>query len=530
MTGRPGGSAFLRGPATALAGGLLLYLAFPPRTFWWAAPIGVALFFLSLRDEHGDPVGPGRGFAHGVLTGLGLYVPLLPWIGEFVGTLPWLALAAACSLFTGLTGLLAALLPNRGGAAASGLRAIGLATLWSLGEAILSVWPFGGFPWGRLAFSQPDGPLVWLAALGGAPLASFGVAVTAAGLAVVVDSWPRRSGPRPRPSRTSMVGAAIALVPIAVAIPAASVGTGDEGPHIRIAAIQGDVDAAGWEFGNDVSRVLRNHVAETERLAASVEAGETDRPDVVLWPENASDLDALHNPVARDLVSRAARAIRVPIVLGTVVRNPDGRITNTVLVWDPVLGPGERHDKKFIQPFGEYMPMPGLFRLFSDHVDAAGNFSAGDGTGVVHAAGVAVGVATCYEVVFDAAFRDAVAGGARILTTPTNNATFGWTEMTWQQLAMSRVRAVEHDRAVVTAATSGVSAIIAPDGRILQHTSLFTHGHLVASLPLHTTTTPADRVGRMPEVVLCAWALAAAGFAIGDRLRHRNRHAAARKD
>jgi apolipoprotein N-acyltransferase len=117
-----------------------------------------------------------------------------------------------------------------------------------------------------------------------------------------------------------------------------------------------------------------------------------------------------------------------------------------------------------------------------------------------------VAIATCYEVAFDGVVRDAVRAGGTLLTVPTNNATFGFTEMTYQQLAMSRVRAVEHSRAVLVAATSGVSAVIGPDGTVRQQTRLFTPDALVAAVPLRTTTTLATSAGAAIE-----WALVVIG-------------------
>ena len=86
-----------------------------------------------------------------------------------------------------------------------------------------------------------------------------------------------------------------------------------------------------------------------------------------------------------------------------------------------------------------------------------------------------------------------------MLTTPTNNATFGFTDMTYQQLAMSRFRAMELDRAVVVAATSGVSAIVAPDGTVRQETGIFTQDQLVDTVPLKEGLTPAVNWGRRME-------------------------------
>ncbi|WP_238072160.1 apolipoprotein N-acyltransferase, partial [Rhodococcus zopfii] len=288
-----------------------------------------------------------------------------------------------------------------------------------------------------------------------------------------------------------------------------------------VAAIQGSVPRLGLDFNAQRKAVLDNHVARTLELAADVSAGTAPRPDVVIWPENASDIDPLRNTDAAADITAAAAAIGAPIAVGAVLVNGDGTTTNSVIVWGAETGPGERHDKKIIQPFGEYLPYRSFFRLFSEYADRAGHFVPGHGDGVVRAAGIPIGVATCYEVAFDRAFRQAVDAGAQLLAVPTNNATFGDTEMTYQQLAMSRMRAVEHGRAVVVAATSGVSAIVAADGSVLEQTPLFEPAALVAQVPLRTATTLASRLGPIPELVLCVGAVAAAGAAL---VRARRNH------
>ena len=121
---------------------------------------------------------------------------------------------------------------------------------------------------------------------------------------------------------------------------------------------------------------------------------------------------------------------------------------------------------------------------------------------LVSAAGVDLGVAICFEVAFDSAVRTPVAGGAQVLTVPTNNATFGYSPMTYQQLAMSRVRAVEHNVPVLVAATSGVSAVIAKDGTIEQRTEIFEAATLLADLPLGDAGTLATQVGAHVEIAL----------------------------
>src|SRR5699024_2604384 len=149
-------------------------------------------------DGDGAPARPSRrspslwgAFGYGCLTGLGFLVPLLPWVGIYVGAVPWLALAAVEALFVGLFGLAVAVL-FRWPAVPPWLRPFAVAACWSATEWLRSSVPFGGFPWGRLAFGQPEGPLLPLASLGGAPLLSFAVALVGAGLGALVLLAARR--------------------------------------------------------------------------------------------------------------------------------------------------------------------------------------------------------------------------------------------------------------------------------------------------------------------------------------------------
>lgn len=497
----------LRNRVLAVVAGLVLFAGFPPRPLWFLAPVGIAIAVGVLAD--------GRslrgGFGYGVLIGLGFFVPLLPWIGVYVGPMPWLALAAVCALYVGLFGLLVRVVVRLP------LAPLWIAAVWSLTEWFRSSFPFGGFPWGRLAFGQSDGIFLPLASLGGAPLVSFAVALCGAGLAYLVRAilvWQRKA--IAVAVLATVVGPTVGL---AVLPTLPGMDSGDR--TITIAAIQGSVPRLGLDFNAQRRAVLDNHVRRTEELARDVEAGKSARPDVVIWPENSSDIDPLRNRDAYDEITQASEAIGAPILVGAVLVNGDRTTTNSVIVWNGADGPGERHDKKIIQPFGEYLPWRSFFRLFSSYADRAGYFVAGHGNGVVTAADVPIGVATCYEVAFDRAFEESVRNGAQLLAVPTNNATFGDTEMTYQQLAMSRVRAVEHGRALAVAATSGVSAIIAPDGAVVSQSDLFVPEALLAEVPLRTGTTLATRLGSLPEIALGAVAAGSVLVAFVRRRRER---------
>ncbi|WP_415974912.1 apolipoprotein N-acyltransferase [Rhodococcus sp. 077-4] len=493
----------------SVAGGALIFGSFPPRTLWFLAPLGIALLALVLTGFGGRRSVPLKaGFGYGFAAGLGFFVPLLPWIGVYVGPMPWLALAAAESVFVGLFGVLGVL------AARSSWWPLAMALAWSLTEWLRSSVPFGGFPWGRLAFGQPEGWLLPLASIGGAPLLSFGVALTGTGTAALLVTVGRRDGMRSYlgPVAATTVASIVALA----LLPTLHTDDTPEGNErtVTVAAVQGSVPRLGLDFNAQRRAVLDNHVRETMALAADVEAGRQPAPDLVVWPENASDIDPLRNSDAATLITQASVAVGAPILVGTVLVNADGTNTNSVIAWNGTNGPGERHDKKIIQPFGEYLPFRSFFRLFSEYADRAGYFVPGTGNGVVRTAGIAAGIATCYEVAFDRALEESVRAGAEFIAIPTNNATFGDTEMTYQQLAMSRVRAVEHGRTVVVAATSGVSAIVSPSGDVLQQTPLFTADVLVSRVVLRQSQTVATRLGSGSELVLCLAAVVALGAAL----------------
>lgn len=542
LPGRVGAAALARLPAVwagvrprlarlgcALAGGALLFTSFPSLNWWWAAVVAFALLAWVIKHPATTPAG---GLGYGFLFGLAFYLPLLPWISTLVGAVPWAVLAITCALFPALFGLFAVVVRDLPG------WPVGFALVWTAQEWLKSTLPFGGFPWGVVAFGQAQGPFLPLVQLGGAALLSTGIVLigasaTAIGLEIV--KWWRagssRRGAGDEPATADAAAPAVVLPGVCICLVLfASViiwpqvrhaGTGSGGePTVTVAAVQGNVPRLGLDFNAQRRAVLDNHVHETLRLAEDVRSGRAPQPQFVIWPEDSSDVDPLANVDAALEISQAATAIGAPILIGTVSELPGSppdnpEYTNTMIVWDPSTGPAERHDKEIVQPFGEYLPMPWLFKHLSGYANRAGNMVPRPGRDVVHIAGVPVGVATCWEVIFDRVPRKAVLNGAQLLAVPTNNATFNQT-MSEQQLGFAKVRAVEHDRYVVVAGTTGISAVIAPDGVELVRTDFFQPGYLDIQVRLKTKLTPATRWGPLLRWVL----VAAAGGAILAGIRH----------
>ncbi|MBZ8177762.1 apolipoprotein N-acyltransferase [Corynebacterium poyangense] len=464
------------------ASGLGYYASFEPLGWWPAGILSIIFLILGLSPWNSptrlsSTVSARWGMVLGFTQSLVAFLFLLPWVGEFVGKTPYLALVFALSLYGILLGGVGALiLKQRWGLT-------GFVLFFVSVEYFRSSWPFGGFSWVRLAWGQIDGPFASLARWGGPALVTAATVGCAASLLALV--WH---------SKRTMSVLSLSVIALATILAHSQVNNPDNTVGFRtVAAIQGNVPRMGLDFNAQRRAVLTNHVRESEKVTEPV--------DFMIWPENSVDVNPLRDPQSAQLVEEALQHSGVPILIGTITEDEVGD-RNTMLVMDPKAGPQDFHYKKYLQPFGEYMPMRNLLRHVSKYVDLAGNFQPGTGDGVVTIAGIKLGIATCYEVAFDNAGRDAVLHGAQLLSTPTNNATFGFTNMTYQQLAMSRMRALELDRAVVVSATSGVSAMVQPDGTVSQSTRIFEANHLVAELPLRDNLTFAARYGVIVQLLM----------------------------
>jgi apolipoprotein N-acyltransferase len=501
--------------ALSLAGGVFLLLAFPPYDLFPLAPLSVAVLALITHRRR-----PRTAAGLGALYGLVFFVPILSWTNLHTGNLPWLLLSGLEAAFLALLAAAAAYVsPLADRRRWSWPLLTGL--LWVLQEALRDHTPFGGFPWARLAFSQGDSPLLGLAALGGAPLVTFAVALTGGLLAAAAAAFlPTRArgpgSPTGQPSWRAggaYLGGALLVTLSGFAVPApAPAADGAGGERAVVAIVQGNVPRLGLDFNAQRRAVLDNHARATVALAERVATGDEPRPDLVVWPENSSDIDPLRNGDAADVITRAARAIDAPILVGAVLRGPgEGEVRNAGLLWRPDTGPDEdqTYVKRHPVPFAEYVPLRRIARMVSSEVDRVrADFVAGTEPGVLDVGPVVVGDVICFEVAYDEIVRDTVIGGAQILAVQTNNATFNEAEAR-QQLAMVRLRAVEHGREALMASTVGVSAFVRTDGTVVDASGFNVPAVAVREMRLGTTRTLATSLGYWPELGLVALAVAA---------------------
>jgi apolipoprotein N-acyltransferase len=283
-----------------------------------------------------------------------------------------------------------------------------------------------------------------------------------------------------------------------------------------VAAVQGDVPHARSLPGLlRASTVTENHAAATRALAAQVASGARPAPDMVIWPENSTDLDPTEYPAIYATIATAVAAIDRPVLVGAVLQNP---LRNTGQLWLPRRGPVEVYAKRQLVPFGEYIPFRSLLAHVTSLVNLQPvNFTPGHRAVVFRQGAIRLGDVICYEIGFDGLVRSEVTAGANLLAVQSNDATFevdGQSGESAQQVAMARIQAITSDRAIVYASTTGESAIIAPDGTVLARTGLWQRAVLDRRVPLRSGLTLADRLAGWPEAVLTALTILALVWAV----------------
>ncbi|MDS1268970.1 apolipoprotein N-acyltransferase [Lipingzhangella sp. LS1_29] len=500
----PAGTTLLRAGAAA-GSGLAQLLALPPYGLWYLAPLSATLLLLAVRG-----VRPRRAAWLGALAGAALMVPLIRWQAVF-GFDVWLLIAAAETAYfipmaVGIA--LAARLPGW---------IVWTSALWVAQELVRARWPLGGFPWGKLAFSQPDTPFTGYAAVGSSALVTFAVAATGALIAAaLLRLWRQR-----RPDLPTVILMVVVAGIVAGGTLTPRLGSVEADRTVTAGIVQGNVPGVGeMDITGERREVLNNHVAATHELADAVAAGAHEQPDMVILPENASDIDPYRDADAQDAIQGAADAVDAPLLIGvTEVVGEQQREVQSV-VWEPEEGPGETYVKRYLVPFGEYIPYRDFFTTFVSRLDQVGmDAIPGTDPGALDLGETRVATAICFDVAFDAPVRQAVAEGGEVLVVPTNNANYNFTGQSEQQLAITQLRAVEHGRAALVSSTSGISAVVEPDGSLSYVSAEAQRDIHVANVPAMQGHTPATSLGAIPE-----WAITLVGvgaLAVGYVLQRR---------
>ncbi|MDU0345865.1 apolipoprotein N-acyltransferase [Microbacterium sp. KSW2-29] len=493
----------------SVVAGLLLVTAYPALAWWPMAFPAVALALVTLI---------GRRFWSAVLVGflfgVAFFSVNLLFTARYLGPIPWAALFVLEALLTAAFAVPIALAYRWMPRAAPGVLGrtlvlpVLVAGLWVLREQIVGSWPYGGFPWGRIGVSQVNGPFAEVASwVGMSGLSFLIVLVCAMGIELV----------RRRRFRRGIVVLPVAALLIVLLLlpqfPTSAAGS------LRVGAVQGNGPAGYFD------QRARNAVLNAQLAASAPLFGE--RMDVLLWPEGGVDSDPTANGATSAVLEELSRRVEAPLLISAVTER-GSELFNSALLWTADGQTGATYDKRHPVPFGEYVPDRAFWEPFApDLIGLIGReYTPGEATPLIDLNGVGVGLAICFDVIYDDVVWDGADAGAQVYMFQTNNADFRGTDENLQQLAFAQMRAIETGRSVVNLSTVGTSQVIAPDGSTLDSLPIDTAGAMLTEVPLRTGLTPAVVIGPAVKIVLGWGSLAgliAAGIAALARSRARKK-------
>jgi len=445
--------------------GFLLWTAFPKANLGFIAWVALAplIFYLTRVSRI------RWAFLGGWLAGFIQFLGLLYWIPQVLshyGGLPALgswglfaALAAFLGCYPAAVCALTRFCMNRGGDRFLFL----FPPAWIALEYLRGVFPLGGFPWLMIGYSQTDFPaLIQFADVAGV----YGVSILLAWVNVAlswtvagIESGWRRFVPL-------MTGAAATAAVLAYGFFALDHWDLLQPQH-RAALLQGNLSID--EHEDDLLRKYGvGYVEMAEQLAGK-------NVDLLVLPESPSPVFYQHDAGYRELMKSLARRFPMGMVFNNVsfreIAGAPAYFNSAFFLDRNGLELGI-YEKIHLVPFGEYVPLKEIF-FFSETISKdVGDFHAGTDRVTISMGGHLINVIICFEAVFPDLSREFVRRGSELIVNLTNDAWYGDTSAPYQHLAMARWRAIESRRYLLRAANSGISAVIAPSGRVTVHTGL----------------------------------------------------------
>ncbi|MBN8424383.1 apolipoprotein N-acyltransferase [Microbacterium esteraromaticum] len=477
-------------PAAAVAG-VTLDLATPDVGWWPFAFVSVALALATLV---------GRSIAGALVVGLifgaSFYTLHLSWVGHFLGPLPRIALSGLETLLFAV-GAVPIMLAFRWtsryplkGPVQTLVVPLLVAGLWTTRELMMGSWPYSGFPWVRLGMTQVNGPFPEVASWIGVTGLSFLVAIVSAS----VLQWLRNGGVSFLRGLlpAGIVAGALLVTP---QFPTTDAGT------LTVGWVQGN-GPSGYFDAKQPGDVLAAHSAATATLI-------NQDMDLLVWPEGAVDSDPFRDRATAAELDRIVELVGAPLLANAATTRGDDTF-NTTMLWTAERAERQLHDKMNPVPFGEYVPDRWLYeRIAPDLVGLIQReYTPGSNAPLVRVGDVPVGLAICFDVIFDDVIRSGAQAGAQLYVFQTNNADFRDTDENLQQLAFARMRAIETGRAVINVSTVGTSQVISPTGDTVDAINVDTAAAKVTTVPLRTRLTAGVVIGPWLSSLITITALA----------------------
>ena len=443
----------------ALIYGFLAQLAYAPVDIWIFFPIALALI---IKRTHKKSF-KARSI-DGFLFSLGFTLPVLHWSSTYVGIWPWLILGIGQALliapFTWVT--------NQ----RNWIILFTVPSIWVMLEWVRSHYPFGGFGWGRAGFVAVDTPFSQVIALGGIPLASFAVVFIGVLIHLSILKMKIRFAPL------------LLIIFANIFIPNHSIVSEN---FLRVAAVQGSVPDLGLDFNSQREAVLKNHIELTRNWNSQANRPSNFEPDLFVWPENASDVDPL--TTAKLQISNLVTYLEKPLIVGGV-GNTNNAPTNLSILWEPKLGPNNIYIKRHLAPFGEVMPLRSIAEFVSPLAKNVTDFHAGKTFKIFNVGDARISPIICFEILDDNLIREGFRE-SNLIVAQTNNATFGKSSESDQQLKITRARAIESGLSIIAVSTVGNTALIDPTGKIVDILPKYAAGILYGEVNLTNSNTSA---------------------------------------
>ena len=456
----------------AFTAGITLAGAYAPLNWWFLLPISIAIFLYAVTKTRFP-------FLTAFTFGSVFNFLTLQWSGTYVGLLPVFFLVALQALFYLPLGFIS-YKRNRNS------RMWLILPILLIADEFRSIIPFGGFGWNRLSFSQADAPYLQVASYLGDSALSF-IAISL-GIALYLLF-----------ARTQFLSIAIvfAITTMFIVLPTNNQNQGSA----SILGIQGNVPKLGLDFNSRAQEVFDFHLKQTNLVLNKIKA----KVDVIVWPENSIDVDPFRNPQIGTAIAELAQYYSTPIIAGAVLQTDMGP-ENVSIMWNKEGLASSTYVKRTLTPFGEYIPLRSLASKISPYVNDVEDFIPGKvianhRTGAIDAAPI-----ICYEIIDDSNVEER-ANLSNLLIVQTNNATFASSAQSFQQLNISRIRAVENNRWLVSISTTGVSAVVDNHGKIIDITQQNVPDYVHSDVDLISSSSLANRLGSWSAFICIAVSL-----------------------
>ena len=479
--------------ATLILAGLLIAASVPPWGWWPAAFVGIALLDSMVANRSA-----ASRLRRGMVVGAAWALPSTLWVVDL--SPPGWILAAGLHA-VGL-GLATALVP------AGRWRRPGLVGAITLAELVRWSVPFGGVPLASIALGQAGGPLAPVVRVAGPLLLVALTVAVGMGLSALFDAR--------KADRSSLATIGIAASALVIAgLLAATAPTGRVVGELDVALVQGGGPQRTRATPTGAATVFANQVEANQQVRTPV--------DLVVWPENVVNPvpepasgwrheGRLYADDATAALATEATRLDAVLVPGWFHRDADDPTAN--LNYQTAIEPDgsvvDRYDKVRTVPFGEYVPMRALVQRLAPDMLPARDLRPGTGPAILDTSVGRLGIAISWEVFFEHRTRDAVTYGGEVIVNPTNGASYWLTQVQTQQVAASRLRALETGRWVLQVAPTGFSAVIDPRGRVLQRTDVGEQAVLHHRVERRQGLTWASRMGTWPMAVMSLLAMAGA--------------------